>query len=191
MSMPENILLIKNRHDFRSWLMINSQKEKECWLELKRGKPVSDKYFYYIDAVEEALCFGWIDSKHSLIDKKRLQRFSPRRKNSQWSELNKARARRLIKLGLMTKFGESALPNLDINKTIDIDIANALKNAGVWDNFTKFPNLYQRIRTYNIMFYKNKNKNIYQIALRHLIDMTKQEKTYGEWNDYGRLSDDL
>ncbi len=55
---------IKNRQDFREWLSINHNKAKECWILIKRGKPIDSKIFYYIDAVEEALCFGWIDSIH-------------------------------------------------------------------------------------------------------------------------------
>jgi len=55
--------------------------------------------------VEEALCFGWIDNTLSLIEGARMQRFSPGRKNSLWTELNKERVRRLERLGLMTDSG--------------------------------------------------------------------------------------
>ena len=79
----------KNRSEFRSWLAENSQIASECWVTVKRGKPTDETEFWYIDAVEEALCFGWIDSNHKLINGVRMQRFTPRKKNSPWTELNK------------------------------------------------------------------------------------------------------
>ena len=57
-----NILTVICREQFREWLMLHAAKESECWVAVKRGKPVESDSFYYIDAVEEALCFGWIDS---------------------------------------------------------------------------------------------------------------------------------
>lgn len=57
-----NILVAKNRDELRAWLIDNHNKEKECWVVVKRGRPVDDNIFWYIDAVEEAMCFGWIDS---------------------------------------------------------------------------------------------------------------------------------
>ena len=73
---------IKNRSEFRAWLSENHDRETECWIALKRGEPKDDGAFYYLDAVEEALCFGWIDSTHAIIDGVRMQRFSLRKKNS-------------------------------------------------------------------------------------------------------------
>ena len=103
--MEQNILTVKNRNGFRVWLTLHSQSACECWVELKRGRPVDPGIFYYLDAVEEALCFGWIDSTHKVIDGRRLQRSSPRKKSSPWTELNKERVRRLEKLELMTDAG--------------------------------------------------------------------------------------
>ena len=57
-----NLLDVKSRVELREWLMRNHKKEKECWVVVKRGRPTDDNTFWYIDAVEEALCFGWIDS---------------------------------------------------------------------------------------------------------------------------------
>ena len=106
-----NYLKISNRQDFRRWLMDNSKKEDECWIICYRQKP-DGITFTYLDAVEEAICFGWIDSVYKKVDGGNYQRFSPRKKNSPWSELNKERARRLIKLGLMTSQGKKVLPNM-------------------------------------------------------------------------------
>ena len=188
--MEPNILQVKNRTAFREWLLSNAASESECWVELKRGKPADDDQFYYLDAVEEALCFGWIDSTHKVIDGKRMQRFTPRKKNSPWSELNKERVRRLEKLGLMTDAGRAALPPMGPRSfRIDPDIEAALKKARCWSKFKSFPPLYQRIRTYNVVFYKKRNPAMYRQMLEHLIAETKQGQMFGEWNDYGRLLD--
>ncbi len=96
----QNVLSAKNRSEFRSLLAENSQIASECWVTVKRGKPTDETEFWYIDAVEEALCFGWIDSNHKLINGVRMQCFTPRKKNSPWTELNKERVRRLEKLSL-------------------------------------------------------------------------------------------
>lgn len=85
----QNVLSAKNRSEFRSWLAGNSQIASECWVTVKRGKPTDETEFWYIEAAEEALCFGWIDSNHKLINGVRMQRLTPRKKNSPWTELNK------------------------------------------------------------------------------------------------------
>ena len=180
------ILNIKSATAFRTWLSKNYDKQTECYLNVKKGRPVDKKTFYYLDAVEVALCFGWIDSSQKVIDGIRYQRFSPRRKNSKWTELNKERARRLEKLGLMTDAGRAVLPDMNSYK-IDKDIIDALKKAKALTKFNEFPDLYKRVRMYNISFYKKSNPDIYKKALKHLIEQTLLGKMYGEWNDYGRL----
>jgi len=98
-------LYVKNRKDWRVWLEKHHATEKEIWLIFYRknsGKPIIP----YNDAVEEALCFGWIDSIEKGIDHERFaQRFTPRKPKSQWSEANKERVRRLSKEGRMTPSG--------------------------------------------------------------------------------------
>lgn len=186
---PQNILQVCNRREFREWLAENAYCQPECWVEGKRGKPKGDDVLYYLDAVEEGLCFGWIDSTFKKIDGRSLQRFSPRRAGSKWTELNKERVRRLENLGLMTDLGRAVLPDMDVrNFKIDADIESALKKARVFSRFKKFPPLYQRVKAYNIAFYKNRDKAVYQRMLDRLIRETKQGAMYGEWNDYGRLS---
>ena len=188
--MEKNILQIDNRKDFREWLKLHADSENECWVELKRGRPVDDDKFYYLDAVEEALCFGWIDSTHAVIDGVRMQRFTPRRRNSNWTELNKERVRRLEKLGLMTDAGRAVLPAMGARSfRIDPDIEAAMKQARVWSKFKSFPSLYQRVRTGNITFYKRHNPAMYEQMLARLIAETKKGQMFGEWNDYGRLVD--
>lgn len=186
----DNILALTSRDEFRLWLKENGKKEKECWVNCVRGKP-QDGIFSYLDAVEEAICFGWIDSVWKKVDGLTLQRFSPRQRNSPWTELNKERARRLIKLGRMEE-GRKILPPLGPRSfRFDCEIVDALKEARVWSKFLLFPPLYQRIRIYNVAFYKGKPgyKEAYEKALAHLIEMTKKGQMYGEWNDNGRLLD--
>lgn len=189
--MAKNVLQINSRTEFRQWLSLHSSEETECWIKVKRGKPISPDVFYYLDAVEEALCFGWIDSTHAVIDGVRMQRFSPRKKNSPWTELNKERVRRLEKLGLMTDAGRAVLPAMGARSfKVDPDIVAALKQARVWSKFRSFPPLYQRVRAGNVAFYKKRNPVVYEQTLSHLIAETQKGQMFGEWNDYGRLLDE-
>ena len=182
------VLDLHNASEFRAWLLKHHDTEAECYLILKRGKPLDDGVFYYLDAVEVALCFGWIDSVQKIIDGQSVQRFSPRQPRSPWSELNKERARRLMKLGLMTKWGEAVLPALGPRSYhIDPDVEEALKKARVYAKFKSFHPLYQRVRAYNVAFYKRLDRATYEKALAHLIEETRKGRMFGEWNDYGRL----
>ena len=80
---PINLLDVRDREELRRWLEKNHAKEKECWITVKRGKPAEDGSFPYIDAVEEALCFGWIDSTvKKLSDTVTVQRLTPRKREA-------------------------------------------------------------------------------------------------------------
>lgn len=186
---PINILKAKNREELRLWLENNYETQKECWVIVKRGRPQNDDTFWYIDAVEEALCFGWIDSTVKKLDTGiTIQRLSPRKKGSIWSELNKERCRRMEKLGKMTQAGKKVLPDMsEKGFNIDINILEALKKDEiVWANFHKFPSLYQRVRIDTIQI-KKKNPQLFQKRLEKLIENTKKGIMYGDWNDNGRL----
>lgn len=107
-------LYVTNREKWREWLEKFHHKEKEIWLVFYR-KDSGKVSIHYNDAVEEALCFGWIDSIEKGIDHERIaQRFTPRKSKSQWSETNKERVRRLIKEGKMTPAGLAVLENKKI-----------------------------------------------------------------------------
>ncbi|MBQ9003428.1 MAG: YdeI/OmpD-associated family protein [Eggerthellaceae bacterium] len=187
-SEPVNILGCADRAAFRNWLADNHDSEPECWIVVKRGRPTGDGAFYYLDAVEEALCFGWVDSVQKPIAGVRMQRFSPRKPRSPWTELNKERARRLERLGLMTDAGRAALPAMGPRSfRIDPDIERALKDARAWSKFKSFPPLYQRVRAYNVAFYKKRDPQQYAKSLQNLVAHTKRGEMFGEWNDYGRL----
>ena len=185
---PKNMLDVSGRAAFRAWLTEHHDTETEYWVAVKRGRPADDGAFYYLDAVEEALCFGWIDSTQRQIDGVVVQRFGPRKPKSPWTELNKERVRRLERLGLMTDAGRAVLPAMGPRSfSPDPDVVAALKRARCWTKFRGFPALYQRIRAYNVAFYKTRDPEAYERALANLIAHTRRGELYGEWNDYGRL----
>jgi uncharacterized protein YdeI (YjbR/CyaY-like superfamily) len=100
-----NHLYVASRDHWRTWLQENHGTEKEIWL-IHYKKHTAKPSISYEEAVEEALCFGWIDSiMKSLDDEKYALRYSPRKRGSIWSEANKRRVERMISQGLMTEAG--------------------------------------------------------------------------------------
>lgn len=183
------LLTVKNRYQWRRWLEQHHTDTNVCWISVKHGKPRDGDAFYYPDAVEEALCFGWIDStQKKLPNGTTVQRFSPRRRNSAWSELNKARVRRLEHLGCMTNAGRAVLPDMDPEHfTIDPIILRELQSdAVVWKNFQNFPPLYQRVRIDTLQRRKQYDAAFYN-GLKKLVENTRNSIMYGDWDDDGRL----
>jgi uncharacterized protein YdeI (YjbR/CyaY-like superfamily) len=108
----------QTREAWRAWLQANHDKEDGIWMVFykQNDQPVID----YESAVEEALCFGWIDSIIKKIDERKYARkFTPRKQSSKWSELNKRRVERLISKGKMTEIGMTKV--------------NAAKKSGMWN----------------------------------------------------------
>jgi uncharacterized protein YdeI (YjbR/CyaY-like superfamily) len=175
-----------DRAEWRTWLAQNHNTLTEIWV-LSDDRP-EQATIAYLDAVEEALCFGWIDgiakrfSSHELA-----QRFTPRKRRSNWTELNKARARRLIRLGLMTKSGSATLPDLDAEFIVAEDILAVLRaEPNVWSNYQAFPDLYRRIRIGYIEEMR-KNPTEFDRRLQNFINKTANNKMFGNWQDGGRL----
>ncbi len=107
-----NLLTFENRSQLRAWLEANHLREKCCWVACNRSKTPRHDTLPYTDIVEEALCFGWIDSTLKRLPDGRLaQRLSPRRLNSHWTVLNIERCRQLESRGLMTDAGRKAMKN--------------------------------------------------------------------------------
>ncbi|HYF67210.1 MAG TPA: YdeI/OmpD-associated family protein [Ohtaekwangia sp.] len=95
----------KNRQQWRKWLQKNHDKKKSVWL-IYYKKESNIPTITWSDAVDEALCFGWIDSQRKSIDESKfMQRFSQRKANSIWSKINKQKIDQLIKDGFMTTAG--------------------------------------------------------------------------------------
>lgn len=185
----DRLIPVISREALRVWLQENSKTEKSCWV-LVRMAPQSDTLLY-LDAVEEALCFGWIDGVKKKISETELaQRLSPRSKKSSWTELNKERVRRLEKLGLMTDEGRKVLPDMNYDSfRIDPVIELRLQeDKQVYENFMAFPDLYARVRIDTIQSYKNQPE-LFQSRLDKFITNTRENKMYGNWNDHGRLLD--
>lgn len=99
----------RSRRAWRSWLIKHHASRTEIWLVFYKrhtGKPTIS----YDDAVEEAICFGWIDGvKRSLDEARYTHRFSPRKSASRWSATNRERAAKMIRAGLMTEAGNRAI----------------------------------------------------------------------------------
>jgi uncharacterized protein YdeI (YjbR/CyaY-like superfamily) len=131
--------LFKNRNEWRSWLKKNHDKESEIWLIFYKVK-INKKSIKYDGAVEEALCYGWIDSiVRRIDDQMHMQKYTPRKDRSNWSNKNKLRVEKLIKDGSMTEYGlrkiETAklngswniLDSVDIRIETPEDLRNALE----------------------------------------------------------------
>jgi uncharacterized protein YdeI (YjbR/CyaY-like superfamily) len=147
----EEQLLFANREEFRQWLFKNHNISKGIWLIF--GKGVKLNTLKPDEALEEALCFGWIDGLIKSIDEtKYLKKFTPRRKGSKWSERNKGLVKKLIENGRMTEYGMKAIEeakksgNWDIPKRepvtdsqIEILIKDLNGTEPAFSNFLKMP----------------------------------------------------
>ncbi|MGH8547263.1 MAG: YdeI/OmpD-associated family protein [Methylococcales bacterium] len=180
-------LCVTNREEWRAWLKRHHATEPEIWLVYYRketGKPCIP----FNDAVEEALCFGWIDSTlKPMTNGCFAQRFTPRRPRSPLSEMNKERIRRLIKNNRMTRFGLARIEHaFQEHKTkkrerfeIPVDILNALKkDPDAWEHFNRFPESYKRIRI-GWIDAARRRPEVFQQRLRYFLKMTAQNKRFG------------
>lgn len=173
-------LQVTNRKDWRKWLREHYKTEKEIWLiyyKKETGKP----RIVYNDAVEEALCFGWIDSIVKSLDEKRtVQRFSPRKPKSPYSPANKERLRKLVKQHKVIKAIRETLGDISEEKfEIPKDILEALKtNEDAWKNFQKFSDAYKRIRI-GFIDGARKRPAEFKKRLMYFIKMTEKNKQYG------------
>ncbi len=108
-------LYLKTAYEWREWLHNNHDKETEVWLIFFK-KETGEPSIEYESAVEEALCFGWIDSIIKKIDdEKYARKFTPRKDSSKWSELNKKRVARLIENNRMTEIGMAKIESAKSN----------------------------------------------------------------------------
>ncbi|MCG7381974.1 thymidylate synthase [Paenibacillus sp. ACRRY] len=183
----QNLLSVNSREDLRLWLQTHCRTETSCWVIVSMTpKPGT---LYYLDVVEESLCFGWIDGLKKKISNTELaQRLSPRSHNSSWTELNKERVRRLEKLGFMRDEGRHVLPNMAIDsfripENIEIRVK---EDTRTYENFMAFPALYTRVRIDTIQSVENQPA-MFNHRLDKFITHTRVNKMYGQWNDGGRL----
>ena len=171
-----------DRAEWRAWLSQYHATKSEVWL-VRYDSSTGKSSVSYLHAVEEALCFGWIDSIAKRLDSERsVQRFSPRRPKSNWTELNKERARRLIAAGLMTEAGLAKLPDLSLEAfQIAPDILAAIQaDEQTWTNFQAFPAVYQRIRV-GFIEEVRRQPEVFKTRLNNFLNKTRQNKMFGSW----------
>jgi len=149
-----DFLEVTDRQAWRDWLRRNAGKKQEIWLVYYK-KNSGQTRLSYEDAVQEALCFGWIDGKIQRIDEQRYaQRFTPRKPNSRWSATNIRRVERLTAEGEMTAGGLASFnsaarrqtPPLPTQMPKEIE-AQFRKQRVAWNNFQSFPPHYRRLTT--------------------------------------------
>ena len=178
--MISDALYFSERQDWRNWLILNYDKAREVWLIYPKkgsGKP----RISYNDAVEEALCFGWIDSTVKSIDDKHFkQRFSPRRKGSSYSQANKERLRWLQKNGKLHHSMEDKVNEVLKEKFIfPEDILEKIReDKQAWINYQNFSPSYRRIRVAYIE-QARKLPEEFQKRLNNFIRKTRQKKRIG------------
>lgn len=174
------LLHVTDRAAWRDWLQRHYKSDKDVWLVFYKkhtGKP----RISYNDAVEEALCFGWIDSTVKSIDEDRFaQRFSVRNPKSTYSQANIERLNALIKQGKVVKEVLVAVEDV-VNRPFEIppDILDAIKaNEIAWKHFQKFSEPYIRIR---IAFINEARKrpDEFRKRLRHFVGMTEKNRQFG------------
>ena len=176
------MLYVAHRKDWRAWLKQHYTSETEIWLVYYK-KHTGQPRIPYNDAVEEALCFGWVDSTVKSIDEDRFaQRFSPRRAKSQYSQANKERLRALAKQGKIMKdvlatLGDMIAEEDDFEIPPDIlKVVKASKEG--WKNFQGFSPAYIRIRIAFIDGARNRPQE-FEKRLRYFIQMTERNKQFG------------
>jgi uncharacterized protein YdeI (YjbR/CyaY-like superfamily) len=173
-------LYITDRKAWRNWLKKHYKVEKEIWLVYPK-KATGEPRIAYNDAVEEALCFGWIDSLVKKLDEGHtVQRFSPRKLGAKYSQANVERLRALAAHKKVIKEVAETLGDiLNEEFVIPPDILKAIKvNGQAWKNFQKFSDSYKRIRIAFIDGARNRPKE-FQKRLRYFIEMTEKNKVFG------------
>ena len=186
--MDKNIVYFTDRKDWRNWLSNNFEEEKEVWFTF----PTIDSGeigITYNDAVEEALCFGWIDGVAGTLDKThQLRRFTPRRKGSPYSQLN---IERLIYLDsqnmIHPKVRESVKKVINKRFVFPKDIIMEIKkDKEAWKNYQSFSESYKRIRIAYIEGARKRPEE-FKKRLNSFIKKTKENKIitgYGGTDKY-------
>lgn len=174
------ILRITDREEWHKWLKENYDKERDVWLmyyNKKSGRP----RIIYNDAVEVALSFGWIDSTIKKIDdNSAAQRFSRRNPNSNYSQANIERLRKLAEEGKLIPDVRAQVKNILAKEFVfPSDIMAKIKaNKKAWNNFKKFSPAYQRIRVGYVDGARARPEE-FEKRLDNLIKKTEGNKQFG------------
>jgi len=175
-----NLLHVTRRAQWRDWLKKHYKTAKDVWLVYYK-KHTGNPRISYNDAVEEALCFGWIDSTARSIDEDRFaQRFSPRNPKTPYSQSNKERLGELLRQGKVIDEVSTTLGNL-VTEPFEIppDILKTIKaNKTIWKNFQTYSLPYVRIRIAYIEAARRRPQE-FEKRLRHFMEMTEKNKQFG------------
>jgi len=173
-------LYVTNRKDWRKWLEKNFDKEKDIWLVYPKKSSGKERILYN-DAVEEALCFCWIDSTvKSLDEDSSIQRFSPRNPKSTYSQLNKERVKWLLEHGMIhASMLEKAKEIASEKFVFPKDIIDAIKKDKiVWKNYKAFSGTYKRIRIAYIDYARERPEE-FKKRLNNFLNKTRVNKQIG------------
>lgn len=174
------LLDVSERGEWRAWLAQNYRLKKEIWLVFYK-KHTGRQRILYNDAVEEALCFGWIDSIVRRLDEDRyVQRFSKRNPKTPYSQANRERLARLIAQGkVMQDVLDTLGDALHEDFSVPADILAAVQaNPAAWENFQKFSPAYIRIRVGFIEGSRSRPQE-FNKRLDYFIEMTAKGKQFG------------
>ena len=173
-------LIFADRDEFHKWLQVNCLTSKGIWLLF--GKADGPKTIGPNDALEEALCFGWIDSQIKSLDEKTyIKYFSPRRKGSEWSEKNKAMVEILENQGRMTEYGRQKIAEAKQDGTykpkdrapITAEMTDVLTHAlkGIEPAYTNFLGMSPSVkRTYTALFHEGKSEETRHKMFEKIVD---------------------
>ncbi len=172
-------LYAATRKEWREWLHANHEQEREIWLVSYR-KATGRPSVPYNEAVEEALCFEWIDSTRKRIDENRFaQRYTPRREKSPYSQLNKERFARLLLAGRVAPSVLEKVRDVRVDYEIPPDILSALKSdEKAWEFFRSTSPSYQRIRAAFVDTARQRPEE-FQKRLRHLVAKSAKGRQFG------------
>lgn len=171
------IKYFENRTDWRKWLIDNFEVSDEIWFVFP-NKSSGKKSITYNDAVEEALCFGWIDSTVKSLDREhKIQRFTPRKPKSTYSQANKERLNWLVENRLIHPKLENEIQNvLSESFVFPNNILDRLKkDKAVWENYQHLSDSYKRIRIAYIEAAKKRPEE-FEKRLTNFINKTKENK---------------
>ena len=178
MSMDHKPKYFENRNEWRAWLSDNFDVTDEIWFVFPK-KTSRKKGVTYNDAVEEALCFGWIDSIVKTLDEEhKIQRFTPRKPKSAYSQANKERLKWLLENRMIHPEFENEIQNVLSEPFIFPDeITDRLKrDKTAWKNYQHFSDPYKRIRLAYIEAARKRPEE-FEKRLNNFINKTKENKT--------------
>jgi uncharacterized protein YdeI (YjbR/CyaY-like superfamily) len=179
--MPDpNPRFFHSASEFRRWLTAHHADRAELWIGFfKVGSGKSG--IRYAEALDEALCFGWIDAVRKSIDTERwLIRFVRRKSDSYWSAVNTRRAQELIELGKMTRAGLHAFERRDVERTrrhtharataelAATEVASLKANRKAWSFFGRQPPSYRKVAAWFVVSAKREETR--KRRLRNLIE---------------------